>query len=92
MVAKIRQARKCRAHRKDGQPCRNYAIIGGAVCRPHGGAAGQVKRKARERQVEAAAYRALAAWTSSPASREASDRAALAGDRLAVEEFVKLLG
>ena len=32
-MARVRQAPKCRAHRKDGQPCGNYAIIGGDVCR-----------------------------------------------------------
>jgi hypothetical protein len=91
-MAKIRQARKCRAHRKDGQPCRNYAIVGGVVCVKHGGAAGQVRRKARERRLEADIYRTLAAWSSSPAAREASDRAALASDRLALEAFARRLG
>ena len=84
-MAKIRQARKCRARRKDGQPCRNYAIVGGHVCIKHGGAAGQVKRKARERQLEADIYRTLAAWSRSPVGRDASDRAALASDRLVLQ-------
>jgi len=28
-LARVRQARRCHAHRKDGQPCGNYAINGG---------------------------------------------------------------
>jgi hypothetical protein len=91
-MAKIRQARRCRAHRKDGQPCGNYAVIGTYVCRKHGAAAGQVKRKARERQLEADLYRTLAAWSNSPAAREAQDRIALADDRPAIEAFARRLG
>ena len=39
----------CRAKRSNGQPCKAQAIKGGTVCRVHGGAAPQVKRKAKER-------------------------------------------
>jgi hypothetical protein len=44
---------KCTAHTTAGNPCRNYAIKGGNVCKNHGGSAPQVKRKARERLLEA---------------------------------------
>lgn len=40
---------RCVAHKKDGSQCAKAAIRGTTVCRFHGGAAGQVKRKARER-------------------------------------------
>lgn len=39
----------CVAHKKDGSPCRRAPIKGATVCRAHGGAAPQVKRKAQER-------------------------------------------
>jgi len=39
----------CTARRKSGQPCRNYALRGGTVCRMHGGAAPQVRRAAAVR-------------------------------------------
>lgn len=39
----------CTARRKSGQPCRNYALKGGNVCRMHGGAAPQVRRAAAVR-------------------------------------------
>jgi hypothetical protein len=39
----------CRAHSKSGKPCGKYPIAGAAVCRFHGGASPQVKRKAEER-------------------------------------------
>lgn len=49
-MAKIRQARRCAARRKrDGSPCGCYAIIGGVVCRVHGGAAPQTRRAAQRR-------------------------------------------
>ena len=39
---------KCHAHTKRG-PCKRFAIVGGNVCRSHGGAAPRVKAKAKER-------------------------------------------
>lgn len=91
-MAKIREARRCRARRRDGQPCRCYAIVGGFVCRAHGGTLPAVKRKARERVIEAGAYRALAAWLGSPAGQEAQDRAALAHDWPVIEALAGRLG
>ena len=46
----IRQ--RCTAHRTNGQPCNNWAIKGGNVCRIHGGGAPQVKARAQERLQE----------------------------------------
>lgn len=69
-MARIRQARRCRAHRKDGQPCGCYAINGGRVCRIHGGAARQVRRKADERVLMARAYAIMIAFMNSPSERE----------------------
>lgn len=90
-MARVRQARRCRAHRKDGQPCRCFAINGGYVCRIHGGAARQVKRKARERLLEAEAWRTLAAWQRNPAAQEWRDRAAVQEDYPALLAFVERL-
>jgi hypothetical protein len=90
-MARVRQARKCRARRKDGRPCGSYAVKGAYVCRMHGGAAGQVRRKAHERVIEAAAYRTLDAYLRSPAYQEAAARSALASDRPAVEAFAERL-
>jgi hypothetical protein len=47
---------RCVAHRKNGEQCLKAAIRGANVCRFHGGAAGHVRRKARER-IELAADR-----------------------------------
>jgi hypothetical protein len=52
-VARRRQARRCRARRTNGEPCKAYAITGGFVCRAHGGAAPQVRYEARVRRFEA---------------------------------------
>lgn len=45
-------ANLCNATRRDGTPCRRPPIQGATVCRAHGGAAPQVKRKAQERLLE----------------------------------------
>lgn len=52
-MARVRQARRCHARRSDGQSCRAWAIVGGFVCRVHGGSAPQVRREARIRALEA---------------------------------------
>lgn len=43
------KAPRCKATNRQGQPCGQPAILGGTVCRYHGGAAPQVKQKALER-------------------------------------------
>jgi hypothetical protein len=59
---RLRPAVRCTAHRRDGRPCRAWAIHGGTVCWAHGGAAPQVRRAALARlegaAVAAYAYRA----------------------------------
>lgn len=48
------QARRCKAHRKNGSRCLKAAIEGAVVCRTHGGATGHIKRAARARLENAA--------------------------------------
>ena len=44
------EARRCTAKSsRSGNPCKKAAILGGTVCRTHGGSAPQVKKKALER-------------------------------------------
>ena len=47
-------SRRCAAHKKTGERCKNAAILGSTVCRFHGGAAKHVKRAARARIENAA--------------------------------------
>ena len=90
-MARVRQARRCRAQRKDGRPCSCYAVVGAYVCRMHGGTSPQARRKAQERLLEADIYRTFAAWSRSPAAREYWDRTALASDRPVIEAFAEQL-
>ena len=46
----LTHARRCSAtNKKTGLRCKQWAILGGTVCRYHGGNAPQVRRKAEER-------------------------------------------
>jgi hypothetical protein len=45
----IPEHRRCRGHKKTGARCQRPAMLGGTVCRHHGGAAPHVKRAARAR-------------------------------------------
>jgi hypothetical protein len=58
-MARIRQARHCRARRRDGEPCRAWAMIGATVCRMHGGSSPRARRAARFRITEADIRRAF---------------------------------
>jgi hypothetical protein len=80
----------CTARRRNGEPCKNAAMNGSAVCRMHGGAAPQVRRRAAQRILEAsdqAAYRlvqmmqdkSLPPAVQLAAARDLLDRANLAG-------------
>jgi hypothetical protein len=40
--------RFCRGQRQDGEPCGNWPIRGGTVCREHGGADPKVRARANE--------------------------------------------
>lgn len=44
----------CAGHKKDGTPCKKNPIKGATVCRVHGGAAPQVRKRAQERLQAAA--------------------------------------
>ena len=53
-------AEPCTARNRDGDPCRNYAMHGSAVCHAHGGRAPQVRQAAEKRLAAQAAQAELA--------------------------------
>jgi hypothetical protein len=54
-VRDLRPSVPCRARRsRDGGRCQNWAMRGSAVCHAHGGRAGQVRRAAEQRLIDAA--------------------------------------
>jgi hypothetical protein len=58
---RLHYTNRCTAHRqRDGKPCGAWAVRGTNVCRIHGGAAKQVKRKAKERLEAGSEYVAKA--------------------------------
>ncbi len=59
-MARIRPAKPCTARRTNGEPCKNYAMLGTTVCHAHGGKAPQTRQAARRRLEEVAVWQALA--------------------------------
>jgi hypothetical protein len=57
-MARVRPAVPCSARRSNGNPCKNYAMLGGKVCHAHGGRAPQTRDAAQRRLAEAQALRA----------------------------------
>jgi len=64
--------RKCSAKRTNGEPCGNYPMHGGKVCRKHGGAAKQVREKAKQRLLDLV-HPALAELSTVLKNTDASD-------------------
>jgi hypothetical protein len=71
-MARVRPAVRCSAHRSNGDPCKNYAMLGGRVCHAHGGRAPQTRKAAQRRLAEAQITRVLARMD---ADREAREKA-----------------
>jgi hypothetical protein len=74
---------RCEGHYKSGERCRREAILGGNVCRQHGGAAPQVRQLAAARIANHADAMAalLIEWANDP-NVEVRDRAKIAQDLL----------
>lgn len=59
-MARVCQARRCRARSsRTGLPCKAWAIVGGEVCRAHGGAITRVRVTAAQRRERELIERAM---------------------------------
>lgn len=83
-----RQARKCKGHKTNGDPCNNYAINGGMVCHAHGGRAKQVKAKAAERAAEDKIRAQLARMDVAPIGDPLTELAKIAGQVVAWKDAI----
>lgn len=85
------RAERCTAtSSRTGERCKRWPVRGATVCTSHGGAAGQVRRKAASRVAEAAARAALAPYAadSEPVTDPLAALLALAGEVLAFKTYV----
>lgn len=94
MSSDLTDDRRCTATAKgSGARCKRAAIPGGTVCAKHGGSAPQVRAKAQERQLEAAAGELLAKiiWNpdAAPVTDNVGEMRRLAG---AMKQAVDVLG
>ena len=86
-MARVRQARRCRARSsRTGLPCKAWAIVGGEVCRAHGGGITRVRVAAAQRRERELVERAV--WRAE--QRHARELDAWVGER--VETTAELLG
>lgn len=79
----------CIAHRKsDGKPCTNPKMRGQAVCRKHGGAAGQNRRAAARRLAEAEVAESIKDVVVDPIANPLDALAELAADAVAWKQHL----
>jgi hypothetical protein len=83
-----RQARRCKGHKTNGDPCNNYAIVGGVVCHAHGGRARQVKAKAAERATEDKMRAKLARMDVTPVADPLTELSRIAGQVVAWKDAI----
>jgi hypothetical protein len=87
-VPSKRQAVKCIGKRRDGSSCQAYAIIGGVVCRSHGGLLPRIRASARQNMISTQAERLLYRHDASPCTDALDALQRLAGRALALEETI----
>lgn len=85
---KKRQARKCKGHKTNGDPCGNYAMNGGLVCHAHGGKAKQVRAKSEQRMTEEKVRAQLARLDVTPVNDPLSELAKITGQVVAWKDAI----
>jgi len=80
--------KRCRATNRGGRPCGQPPVPGALVCHYHGGAAGQVKRKAAVRVAEAKARTILDGDRVTPVTDPLTALSELAGEVMAFKVYL----
>lgn len=89
-MAKTRQALRCKARKRNGDPCGRYAVVGGTVCPSHGGNAPQVRAKAKQRVAEEKAAKAAEKYVAkaTPLNDPLTALLKVAGEVSALKDFL----
>jgi hypothetical protein len=85
-------ATPCKAHRTDGQPCSNFAMLGGTVCHAHGGRAPRVRAAAERRLAAEKLRKQIAAREARARRRVDKERAQRVVRAVAQQAWLEELG